>query len=331
MGKGHGGIFDGPNALGTLGLGIDPPFPDVYGCNTNDQCQSGWCNTAIPAGNAAGQCQTKGKVNPSIGGGGEGGAYCSSTTACAPGLTCNEAKKMCESPSDPGNGCYIATQMGFQAGQAGLSNGATAASLSAAVQAGVFPSPAVLSALTSCYNDGYAQGKKQASENPCNTTANIKKVQSGLGRPATGTWTTDDANALAKSGKPFRTWAPMCTGTLPTPVKTSTPAVKPPVPPPVIVPVQPPVKITPMPGGTTEMGLLSNPLALLAIGAVVIGGIVIIAAKKKGKSKGKGGKKGGKSAEYRANKSRRRQRAAKKAWRTRRRNAKRGLLSSLFG
>ena len=330
MGKGHGGIFDGPNALGTLGLGIDPPFPDVYGCNSNDQCQSGWCNTAIPAGNAAGQCQTKGKVNPSIGGGGEGGAYCSSTTACAPGLTCNEAKKMCESPSDPGNGCYIATQMGFQAGQAGLSNGATAAALSAALQAGAFPSPAILSALTSCYNDGYAQGTKQAAENPCNTTANIKKVQSGLGRPATGTWTTDDANALAKSGKPFRTWAPMCTGTLPTPVKTSTPAVKPPVPPPVIVPVQPPITpVTPMPGGTTEMGLLSNPLALLAIGAVVIGGIVIIAAKKKGK--GKGGKKGGKSAEYRANKSRRRQRAAKKAWRTRRRNAKRGLLSSLLG
>jgi hypothetical protein len=114
-----GGIFGG-NALSGAGLGIDPPFPDTYGCNTDDQCQSNWCNTAVRAGNAAGQCQTKGLIQPGVGGQGGPGNYCRSDDNCKVGLTCNTKSEMCESPSDPGNKVYTAQQLGQQHGMRGI-------------------------------------------------------------------------------------------------------------------------------------------------------------------------------------------------------------------
>jgi hypothetical protein len=189
-----GGIFGVGSALGTIGggvfvskpvgcaglgsLGISPPFPDVYGCDEDSQCQSGWCNTSIPVDGANGQCQTRGKVNPGVGGEGKAGSVCSDDDNCSFGLRCNKTSKMCESATDPGNVCYIAEQMGFQDGLAGLSPNASAPA-KAIASAGVTSSSTLLAKASSCYTSGYAGGAAQAKldNRPCSHVGQVRSVR----------------------------------------------------------------------------------------------------------------------------------------------------------
>jgi hypothetical protein len=275
-----GGIFGG-NALSGAGLGIDPPFPDVYGCNTDNQCQSGWCNTAIPAGNAAGQCQTRGKVNPGIGGEGKSGAYCSDDDNCAFGLKCNMSSKMCESASDPGNACYRANQMGFQDGQAALPKNIQAAA-QAAAQAGISATPDTLMKLAVCYADGYVKGSAQAAKDtrPCTHVGQIQKVQRLIGTSPTGRWTAADQAALQRSGKSFQALAPGCIGSMPsatipskTPPKVTTPGTTTGTPPP------PEDKLS-------TASMLGNKWALIGLALLAVGGVALATSKGKKDKKG---------------------------------------------
>jgi hypothetical protein len=155
-----GGIFGG-DSLGALG--IDPPFPDAYGCDENAQCQSGWCNTAIQVPGAKGQCQTKGKIVAGIGGKGESGSHCSSDDNCAFGFSCNPEKSMCESTLDPGNVCYVAHQIGQQDADVGTSRKPPTAEI--AEKAGVKVTSDVTGKAEGCYRAGY-NARLKASKSP---------------------------------------------------------------------------------------------------------------------------------------------------------------------
>ena len=125
-----GGIFQGPTALGITALGhtfgekagscssgddcenasewncisgtctyvatVAPPgqkLPNNYGCYTGADCSSNFCNTAVPVAGMKGQCQTKGQVNPTIGGGSVPGAYCNDQLPCTDPLWCDSTNK----------------------------------------------------------------------------------------------------------------------------------------------------------------------------------------------------------------------------------------------
>jgi hypothetical protein len=277
-----GGIFGGKASVGCAGLGslgISPPFPDVYGCNEDSQCQSGWCNTSIPVQGANGQCQTRGKVNPGVGGDGKAGSVCSSDDNCTFGLTCNMSSKMCESASDPGNVCYIADQMGFQDGLAGLGVNGGAASQAIAKSGGTSSSTLVAKA-ASCYAAGYARGKAQAKldTRPCLHVGQIQQVQRAIGTSPTGTWSKTDAAALARTGKSFKSFAPNCTGAVPA---VALPAQVTPTYPEKVPPAQPGT------GTGTQQSLMSNPLVWAGVLAAGIGGVILLTGKKKGKGSSK--------------------------------------------
>ena len=67
-------------------------YPNAYGCFTANDCQSGYCNTSVPVSGMKGQCQVKGQVNPTIGGGHGPGSFCNDTLPCDDPLWCKDGK-----------------------------------------------------------------------------------------------------------------------------------------------------------------------------------------------------------------------------------------------
>ena len=280
-------------AAAGLGADVEPPYPDTYSCNSDSECRSGFCNTGVKLAWAAGQCQTRGQVNPGVADakeratGTEPGDFCSSKDDCSGLLTCDTGQRMCVSALDPKNGCYRAGQMGFQDGLAGAPNRAQAVAASLTASLGM--SAASTSQLVECYNREYASAKAQVASyaRPCTDRSEIMRVQRALGVAATGTWDVVSADALRESGRSFTDYAKGCTGAAPKPSTkpaggggTTTPTTKPTTKP-----------TTTGSGDEAPPAKKANIGLLLGVGLLGIGAIMLLTDKKK---KDKAGKKASK-------------------------------------
>jgi hypothetical protein len=268
MGKGQGGIFSGPNALGTLGLG-DALSDMIASCTANMIGSQDYEGNTLDAAGAAAFCATQAANYQKCGGRCNSipedtpeWANCVQKCHGVPPVDYSAEKKVC---TDKGltfswinGGCVDPAKY------AGCPKGYTYFKYKDGTER--------CTAQTDWTDPGLLQGK-------CPAGSEVKPVPGGstcvsIKQPAPVT-TKCQTGYVLSGGKCVK--------------KTSTP----------VQPVTPYVPPSTLVQPATQSSFLSNPLALLAIGAVVVGGIVVIAAKRK-KGKGKGGKK------VQANKSRRR-------------------------